>query len=450
MTSHARSQYPLRKLAGLYWLDQIPSHWPVQRLKYTIDGCHNGVWGDEPDGGEDDIACVRVADFDRVRFMVKAQIPTTRSVTGAERRRRELRRGDLLLEKSGGGDLQPVGAVALFDHEVSAVCSNFVARMPVEPSCDSRFLSYLHANLYAGRINERSIKQTTGIQNLDADSYLSEYVPLPPLPEQRAIAAFLDRETGRLDALIEKNRRLIQLLQEKRAAVISQAVTKGLDAHAKLKPSGINWLGQVPHHWGVAPLTKYLESIVDYRGATPQKVDDGAFLVTTRNIRSGRIDYETSQEHIDPADYELTMRRGKPRLGDVLFTMEAPLGQTANVDREDVALAQRIVKFRPRKDVLDPYFLKYWIMGAFFQQDVNSYSTGSTALGIKASKLGYLRVALPPLIEQKLIVGYLDADLRRGEQLEGRVAELVVRLTEYRSSLISAAVTGQIDVREAA
>lgn len=141
-----------------------------------------------------------------------------------------------------------------YDHDREAVCSNFVARMPVAAGFDVRFLVYFHAHLYSGRVNTRSIKQTTGIQKLDSDSYLNELGPYPPLDEQRAIAAFLDRETTRIDELIAKKQRLIELLAEKRTALISHAITKGLNPDAPMKDSGIDWLGEIPSHWDVLRL----------------------------------------------------------------------------------------------------------------------------------------------------------------------------------------------------
>jgi type I restriction enzyme S subunit len=210
------------------WLGEIPAHWEVNRLRYTVAGCQNGVWGDEPDG-LNDILCVRVADFDRVRFRVIIDDPTYRSVKPRYAQTRRLQLGDLLLEKSGGGEKQPVGAVVVYDHYEPAVCSNFIARLAVSAGFDCRFLTYLHAALYAAQINTRSIKQSTGIQNLDSTSYLSELVGLPELAEQRAIATFLDRETAKIDILIAKVREAISLLKEFRTALISAAVTGKID-----------------------------------------------------------------------------------------------------------------------------------------------------------------------------------------------------------------------------
>jgi len=219
-TKRRLNRYPTTyRPSGIEWYGEIPAHWKVDRLKWTVTDCRNGVWGSEPDGAED-IPCVRVADFDRVRYRVALDEPTLRAVSSRELNGRVLHAGDLLLEKSGGGEQQPVGAVVLYDHDTEAVCSNFIARMPVAADCVPRFLAYVHALLYANRINIRSIKQTTGIQNLDSSMYLNELVALPPEGEQRAIADFLDRETAKIDALVAKKRRLVELLEEKRTALI--------------------------------------------------------------------------------------------------------------------------------------------------------------------------------------------------------------------------------------
>ena len=129
--THALPLYPAYRDSGVDWLGKIPARWTLIRLARTISACQNGIWGDEPGGGGNDIICVRVADFDRIRFRVDLSSPTFRSIPPSQRAGRELVQGDLLLEKSGGGELQPVGAVVLYDKAEPAVSSNFIARMPV-------------------------------------------------------------------------------------------------------------------------------------------------------------------------------------------------------------------------------------------------------------------------------------------------------------------------------
>ncbi len=217
---------PRLKPSGVEWLGEVPEHWEVSRLKWSAAGTVNGVWGDEPDG-ENDIPCVRVADFDRRGFRVQFGEPTMRAVTRSQRSGRELLPGDLLLEKSGGGEKQMVGCVVFFDHAEPAVTSNFIAR--VSPVGSPRFWTYMHAALYSGKLNYPAIKQTTGIQNLDANAYFDTLTVFPPLAEQEAIAAFLDQETARIDRLASQVERAIERSQEYRTALVTAAVTGKID-----------------------------------------------------------------------------------------------------------------------------------------------------------------------------------------------------------------------------
>nr|WP_277922715.1 restriction endonuclease subunit S [Synechocystis sp. FACHB-383] len=195
-------------------------------------------------------------------------------------------------------------------------------------------------------------------------------------------------------------------------------------------------------------MTKYLDSIVDYRGRTPKKIDTGLFLVTAKNIKGGIIDYSLSEEYVDRLDAQSLLDRGTPEIGDVLFTTEAPLGEVANIDREDIALAQRVIKFRGKEKVLDNYFLKYWLMCNSFQQDLYTYATGSTALGIKASKLPKLLLLLPPLEEQRAIAAYIEKECARIDAKIAKTKRIIELQKEYRTALISEAVTGKIKVPE--
>ena len=303
--------------------------------------------------------------------------------------------------------------------------------------CNEYIAGYL-ANSKGIRVNQ---------WDLEPQQHSRMSVLLPSFQEQTQIARFLDHETARIDALIEEQQRLIELLKEKRQAVISHAVTKGLDPTVPMKYSGVEWLGEGPAPWEVGGLTRFIGPVVDYRGRTPTKVDEGVFLVTARNIRHGRIDYEASQEFVDPASAESLLARGMPEIGDLLFTMEAPLGQVALIDRTDIALAQRIVKFRGEPHVMKSHYLMYWLMSTACQARLETLATGSTALGIKASKLGMIECLAPSLKEQDEIVSYIQRETAKSDVLVSEAEQVILLLQERRSALISAAVTGKIDVR---
>lgn len=286
--------------------------------------------------------------------------------------------------------------------------------------------------------------QLTDISFLDAPMHI------PPPPEQAAVVRFLDWANGRLDRAIRAKRKVIALLNEQKQAIIHRAVTLGLDPSVPLKPSGIPWLGDIPHHWEVVPFVRCTVERADYRGATPEKVDSGIFLATAKNIRKGWIDYECSKEFVRTEDYSKIMRRGLPRIGDVLLTMEAPLGHIALVDREDIAIAQRVVRFRMRAELVRSRFALFALNSPYFQHQLHQRATGSTAQGIKASKLPQLLLVCPPVTEQDEIIERIDVECAPLDNALARIDREIELLREYRTRLVADVVTGKLDVREAA
>ena len=165
-------------------------------------------------------------------------------------------------------------------------------------------------------------------------------------------------------------------------------------------------IGILPQEWDVKKL-KEITDYVDYRGKTPPKVENGIFLVTAKNIKDGFIDYDVSKEYVKEEDYESIMRRGKPKIGDVLLTTEAPLGNVAQVDRENIALAQRIIKFRGKKGLSNDY-LKYHFLSNQFQERLKKRAIGTTVLGIQGKELHNMYIPIPSLEEQQKIADILS------------------------------------------
>ena len=176
---------------------------------------------------------------------------------------------------------------------------------------------------------------------------------------------------------------------------------------------------------------------VDYRGKTPSKVDSGIFLVTAKNIRKGYIDYDISKEYISEDDYEEVMHRGKPQKGDVLITTEAPLGNVAQIDNEFIALAQRVIKYRPKDKRLSSSFLKYILLGREFQIRLEKEATGATAKGIKGSKLHKIQIPVPALQKQQRIVSILDTFEASIQNLEAQLSQREKQYNHYRNKLLT-------------
>jgi type I restriction enzyme S subunit len=429
----------------------VPAHWKIERLKNSVRSCQNGLWGEEPDG-VDDVICVRVADFDRVRLRVALLNPTHRKLDRQTFLSRRLGRGQLLLEKSGGGELQPVGAVVLFDLDEPAVCSNFIARVVLKDGFDARFMTFVHAACYSSGINKRSIKQSTGIQNLDSDSYLNELAPFPPLPTQRAIADFLDRKTSEIDALVARKERLIELLKEKRTALITRAVTKGLDASTPMKESGIPWLASIPAHWRMKPLMRLTPDTrqIMYGIVLPgPDVADGVPIVKGGDVGPGRLRLEllcrTTRE------IEVGYARSRLRGGDLVYAIRGSIGEVEIVpdELEGANLTQDAARVAPRPGVWGPWLLAALRSRVTFAQ-LESRATGATISGINIRDLKRVLLPVPPLEEQKRIAETLDAQFRHLSEVGAKVSDAIDRLREYRTALISAAVTGKIGVRPGA
>jgi type I restriction enzyme S subunit len=441
-------RYPKYKDSGVEWLGQVPEHWGVDRIKRSTASCQNGIWGDDAKQDENDIPCVRVADFDRQRLRVELIEPTIRNITEKERRGRVLKEGDLLLEKSGGGENQPVGCVVLYDDPRPAVCSNFVARVKVATDMNASFWRYLHTAAYSVRLNTRSIKQTSGIQNLDASQYFDERAGFPPLPEQNAIASFLDQETAKIDALVAEQQRLIELLKEKRQAVTSHAVTKGLNPKAPMKPSGIDWLGDVPEHWEI----RRVKTVSTFTTSGPRGWSERISETGHLFIQSGDLNdsLEIKFEEAKRVQVEDDAEASRTRLSDgdvVVCITGAKTGNVAvcSTVPELAYVNQHLCLIRPNEAILPAFLgalLKSKIGQTYFELSQYGLKQGLSLENVKEAP-----VIVPPITEQKTIAKFLDVETAKFETLTNEAQRAIDLLQERRTALISAAVTGQIDVR---
>ena len=450
------SPYPKMKESGIDWLGKVPDHWELRRLRASVDTCSNGVWGADPDGRYD-LVCVRVADFDRVRRRVDMGRKTVRAIAPKERRGRLLNKGDLLLEKSGGGDLQPVGTVVMYDHDVPAVCSNFVARMSVAPDFDPWYLAYLHSCVYCKRINVRSIKQTTGIQNLDSSAYLNEEAAFPPLSEQTVIARFLDRADRRIRRYISAKQKLIALLEEQQKTIIHQAVTGEIDVHTgqrypAYKPSRVGSLEEVPAHWSVRRVKQVSHIQGGFAFSSEMFGDRGIPAIRMNDIERGSLCLDNAvriPEHQCKVGFAL-------KEGDILYGLSGSVGETgslgnyAAVKRADLPaqLNQRVARLQPRPDELVGMFLFLAVQTQTFYEQVLAHTSGTAQFNVSTRDIGNVAIALPPVDEQQRIVQWFSfVSARIGVHIE-RSRRQIDLLGEYRTRLVTDVVTGKVDVRE--
>ncbi|MBS6115078.1 restriction endonuclease subunit S [Thomasclavelia spiroformis] len=212
------------------------------------------------------------------------------------------------------------------------------------------------------------------------------------IDEQKKIGAFFRH----FDNLITLHQRKLEKLQNIKKSMLEKMFPKDGNSLPEIRFKGFT------DAWEQRKLIDVCD-YVDYRGKTPVKTESGIFLVTAKNVKDGYIDYETSQEYISENDYEEVMYRGKPKIGDVLITTEAPCGNVAQVNRADIALAQRIIKYRGHSRVIDNTYLKYYLLSPGFQCILNTNSSGGTVQGIKGSILHQQQINYPKYEEQQAI-----------------------------------------------
>jgi type I restriction enzyme S subunit len=320
--------YAHYKDSGVEWLGEVPAHWDLKPLKHLVDFRSGGTpdktnrefWdGEVPWASAKDLKTDEL--FDTIDHITETAV------------------------SAGAASLVEPGSILVVVRGMilARLFPVVTARVPMAINQDLKALSvkpHIHPDFMAWMLRgseaetlRRLDEAGHGTKALRMDAWGAMRLPVPYLSEQVRIVDFLKVETTKLDALITEQRTLIDLLKEKRQAVISHAVTKGLDPRVPMKDSGVEWLGEVPAHWSLGGLTRFIGPVVDYRGRTPTKVDDGVFLVTARNIKGGVIDCSLSEEYVDPESAASLLERGKPEIGDVLFTMEAPLGQAALIDK---------------------------------------------------------------------------------------------------------------------
>jgi type I restriction enzyme S subunit len=313
----------------------------------------------------------------------------------------------------------------------------------ISPGASGRFTYYSALTIPFGYYSTN-----TALPSMTKGNLSSHLVAQPPLPEQLQIAAFLDRECGKLDALQAKQERLIELLKEKRQALISHAVTRGLDPTAKLKPSGIEWLGDVPEHWSVRKLG--LISTFkggagfpdDHQGQTENEIpffkvgdivnSDGMGIMRQANHTITRETAKLLRAFIFPCGTLVFAKVGAA----LLLKRFRTLGQPSCIDNNMMGMTAG-------KDTLAD-FLIYVLPLLDFELIVNPGAVPS----INEGQISGQRIALPPLAEQRAIVAHLDEKCGKIDQLKAKAERGIELLKERRSALISAAVTGKIDVRE--
>ena len=413
--------YPAYKDSGVAWLGEIPSHWEVRRLKYlssiSFSNVDKHTFEDEKPVYLCNYTDVYHNDYITPEFeFMKA------SASPDEIRKFALKRGDVIVTKDSE-TWKDIAVPAYITSDFEEVLCGYHLAL-IRPNSTLIDGVYLFRSLLASQINTQFKVAANGVTRYGLGKYWLDNALflVPPLPEQRAIAAFLDERTAALDAAIAEYHRLSALLQEHRAALISRAVTQGLDPDAPRKDSGIAWLGEIPSHWETKPLRAIAYFQRGHDLTKNERLDGNVPVLSS----SGIFFYHNEAKAKGPG--VVTGRYGT--VGQILYVEQDywPMNTTLYVK-----------EFYGN----EPRYIYYLLTILPF----DAYAGKSAVPGIDRNDLHPLHLVCPSVEEQRAIAAYLDAQTARIDAARAEIEIAIAHLEEYRAALIAAAVTGKIDVR---
>lgn len=416
-------RYPRYTDSGVEWLGEIPAHWELRRLK-TIAGVQLSNVDKKTVPGQVPVTLCNYLDVyyndkitDGIDFM-----PATATEEQVERF--SLRRGDVLITKDSEDGMDIAVSAVVAQDLPGVVCGYHLAR--IRPNVAS-YGSYLSRAFAAAGVCDQFSVAANGITRFGLTSRTigDSVFPLPPFIEQRAIGALLDRETGRIDALIAKKQRLMELLREKRTSLISHAVTKGLDPGAPMKETGVEWLGAIPAHWKLLRLKALLSKLKSGESITSRSIrDSGPYPVFAGNgIRGYTSGFTHEGVHL-------------------LISRQSASGGKVHVARGRFWASENAVVVSPEH----PNFAE-WFGALLEATDLNRYSVAAGQPGLALDRLRDLPVPVPPDPEKQAIADLLHRETVGIDWVVAKVAAAIQCLSEYRTAVISAVVTGRVDVR---
>lgn len=411
-------KYPTYKDSGVAWLGKVPAHWEVVKIKY--------------------IARMRSGDSITANTIEETGLYPVYGANGFRGYTSEFtHEGEkILIGRQGalcGNINYSSGKFWASEH---AIVVELTAKVR------TRFVGELFRAMNFNQYSTAAAQPGIGV-----DQITNLTIPLPPLAEQEAIAAFLDRECARIDELVAAQQRMVALLREKRQAVIAHAVTRGLDPAVALRDSGVAWLGQVPAHWEVVRLKNCLKrNITDGPHTTPEFIADGIPFLSVDGIQNGELSFEKCR-YISSANHEEFKKKAFPKRDDILMGKAASTGKIARVKIDfEFSIWSPLALISLRDTYANVSFVEYWLKSSHSQFQIDQLCTMNTQKNISMDEIPTIRLPLPPLAEQEAIAAFLDAECTRIDALISAAERAVVLLQERRSAVIAAAVTGQIRV----
>ncbi len=413
--------------SGIEFIGKIPEDWVVQRLnnvgKFSSSGIDKKTLPDQP--------IVKMINYTDVygnerRILDNKKEYMVVSATKEQKENHGVQKGDLIFTPSSETEAD-IGVSALVDCELpDTVFSYHVLKFKFEKEVNHNFKKYLCNNYNVLYQFSARCKGTTR-QILGRDEFKNTLIILPPIQEQKAIAEFLDNQTQNLDSLVEKRKQMVELLKEERTAIINQAVTKGINPTTKMKDSGIDWVGEIPEHWKVKRL-KYLAEIETGGKDTINREEDGKFPFYVRSMVVERINSFSF-------DGEAVLTAGDG----------VGVGEVFHYVNGKFDFHQRVYSISNFKEILGKYF--YYFIKENLPKEIIKHNAKSTVDSLRLPMFKSFRVAYGTREEQEEIVKYIETETAKIDKTLLKIEKEIALLDEYKTALISEAVTGKIDVR---
>ena len=444
--------YPKYKPSGVEWIGEIPEGWEVRKIKFVAEFVNGYAFKSEL-YTDDGVPIIRIGDIaDVIDFNSVKRFPESR-LKGLEKFK--INKNDLLIALTGA----TIGKAFEYNYDTIAYLNQRVGIIRGKKLAQNYikhfFYSYMAKEIISYLCNGGAQENISKIQIGNI------FATLPPLSEQQAIAAFLDRETERINSIITKQTRMIELLKEKRSALITQAVTRGLyglvsiedtefaewaTKKVKYKPSGVEWIGEIPEGWEVRKIKFVAEFVNGYAFKSELYTDDGVPIIRIGDI-ADVIDFNSVKRF--PESRLKGLEKFKINKNDLLIALTgATIGKAFEYNYDTIAyLNQRVGIIRGKK--LAQNYIKHFFYSYMAKEIISYLCNGGAQENISKIQIGNIFATLPPLSEQQAITAFLDRETSKIDTLVSKIEKQIELLNEYKQSLITHAVTGKIDVRDA-
>lgn len=451
MTKHKR--YEKYKNSKKVLIQDIPENWDIKKVKYIIrdgkEGLRIGPFGSS-------LKLEEMNENNPYKVYGQENLISNDFTRGnrfiSEEKFKEMCQYELLPNDIVISMMGTIGKckVIPFNIQTGIMDSHLIKLRTKQDSIEPKFLEYLIGSAHYIKEQMNLMSKGSIMSGLNSSIIKDIILVVPSIIEQNIIIKFLDKKTSEIDEVISNKEKLIELLKEKRQAIITEAVTKGINQDVKMKDSGVELIGEIPQSWEVSKLKYLTKKIIDGTHSTPSYTEDGIPFLRVTDItkaQGGEINLNEIK-YISQEEHEELIKRCKPEKGDLLVSKNGTIGVPKVVDWDfEFSIFVSLCLIKMKKE-LNPYFAMYYFMSKTIEEQIVSGGKKSTITNLHLDKIKEFNIALPSEDEQKEIVEYLKKSIYEYDSVINDINNQINKLKEYRQSLIFEAVTGKIDLRD--